>query len=203
MPEPELHAVVQVGAKPDQLWFEPPSEPWPQFVRLWGSATPDDVALFLVVASSYGRTDEEPAASVDDVLSDFPHVLPGGIRVVSDERTVVPSCCCGLENWPDWRRVLTDGESPWTGHDPAPLVEPDKDVVRIWSDGGMGEAPHHEVPIIFPRSAFALAVETVGEDLREFLQPLRAWLDARVSHASAEFISKFDTRFVRVRPADG
>ena len=195
---PELHAFVEVGTKPDQLWFEPPAEPWPRFVRLWGSTPPDDVALFLVVASSYGRASQQPATSVDAVLADFPCVLPGGIGVVSAERAVMPSCCCGLEHWSEWRGVLTTGHSPWTGHDPAPLVEPREDVVEVWSDGGVGEKPSHETPILFSRSDFGVAVETVAQDLRDFLQPLRTWLNVRAPHASAAFVSEFTARFIRI-----
>ena len=197
MSGPELHVVVEIGAKPDQLWFEPPAEPWPRFVRLWGATPEDHVALFLVVASTYGRVGREPAASIDHVLTDFPHVLPGGVGVVSDERAVMPSCCCGLEHWSEWRQFLTNGQSPWTGHDPAPLVEAQDDVVHIWSDGGMGEKPH-ETPITFSRSAFELAVDAAAQDLREFLKPLHAWLNVRAPQASAQFVSKFAASFVRV-----
>jgi hypothetical protein len=39
-------------------------------------------------------------------------------------RTVIgPSCCCGLEGWKAWLDILTTGQSPWMGHDPAPFVE--------------------------------------------------------------------------------
>jgi hypothetical protein len=198
MLRPELHAVVEIGARPGQLWFEPPGEPWPRFVRLWGSTPAEDVALFLVVASSYGRAGHESAKSIDNVVSNFPAVLPGGIGVVLDDRIIMPSCCCGLEHWPEWRQVLTTGQSPWTGHDPAPLVELRDDIVQIWSDGGMGEKPSHETPITFGRSAFALAVESVAQDLHDFLHPLRVWLDRHAPHASAVFVSKFAARFVRI-----
>jgi hypothetical protein len=132
------------------------------------------------------------------MLTEFPHVLPGGIGVVSDERAIMPSCCCGLEHWHEWREVLTTGHSPWTGHDPAPLVEPHDDVVQVWSDGGMGEKPSHETPITFRRSDFALAVETVAQDLGDFLHPLREWLDVHAPQASADLVSKFAERFVRL-----
>jgi hypothetical protein len=123
MSGPELHVVIEVGARPERLWFEAPPEPWPSFVRLWGSTSEEDVARFVVLVSTYGRSGGEPASSIQDVLDDFPHVLPGGIAVVSDEHAVMPSCCCGLEHWPEWRQFLTTGQSPWTGHDPAPLLE--------------------------------------------------------------------------------
>lgn len=189
--------VVEIGARVGRLWFEPPTEPWPRFVRLWGATPRDHVELFLVVASTYGRAGREPAASVDDVLADFPHVLPGGIGVVLDERAIMPSCCCGLEHWSEWRRFLTTGQSPWTGHDPAPLVEACDDVVQVWSDGAMGEKPSHERPITFSRSEFELAVDAAAQDLHDFLKPLRAWFNVHAPQASAKFVSKFAASFIR------
>lgn len=197
MSGPELHVVIEIGARPGHLWFDPPADPWPRFVRLWGATPEDHVALVLVVASSYGRADGEPATSIAQLLADFPHVLPGGVGVVLDERAIMPSCCCGLEHWSEWRRFLTTGQSPWTGHDPAPLVEARDDVVQIWSDGGMGEKPSRETPITFSRSTFQLAVDAAAQDLRDFLNPLRAWFNVYAPQASATFVSKFAATFIR------
>ncbi len=195
MSGPQLQVFVEIGAPPDQTWFEPPAEPWPRFVRLWGSMSADEVALFLVVASTYGSTDE-PATSIEAVLADFPQVLPGGIGVVWDQRSVMPSCCCGLEHWTEWQNVLTTGQSPFTGHDPSPLVEVLDDTVQIWSDGAMSEKPSNEIPISFTRPAFGIAVAAAAQDLRDFMHPLRAWLDVRAPQASAKFLSKFAATFL-------
>jgi hypothetical protein len=194
---PELHAVVEVGARPNELWFELPREPWPRFVRLWRSTPNEHVALFFATASTYGRSTPEAAASIAGVLADFPRVLPGGIAVVASERTIVPSCCCGLETWREWRKVLTDGQSPWIGHDPAPLVEAHGDEIRIWSDGGMGEKPMDETAIVITRGDFTRALEAVTCDLEGFLVPLRAWLDHQAPRESAEFVSRFKDAFVQ------
>jgi hypothetical protein len=166
------------------------------FVRLWGSATAHDVALFMAVASSYGRDPDDPAASIEDVLVDFPHVLPGGVSVVSTERAVMPGCCCGLEHWSEWRHILTTGRSPWTGHDPAPLVELTDKAVQVWSDGGMSEKPAHEIPITFSRASFEDAIGSLAQDLRDFVAPLGAWLNVHAPGASAKFVSAFSARFL-------
>jgi hypothetical protein len=198
MSDPELHVVVEIGTRPERLWFHPPADPWPHFVRLWGSSTVSEVELFLVVASTYGRASGSPASSIAEVLAEFPDVLPGGIGAILDGQSVMPSCCCGLESWPEWQEVLITGQSPWTGHDPAPLVEVDDFAVRVWSDGGMGEKPSDEAPITFTRSAFELAVAEAAHDLREFLKPLDAWFKVHAPHASQEFAAKFAARFIDI-----
>lgn len=195
---PELHVVVEIGVRPDQLWFDPPPEPWPQSVRLWAATLEDEVALFLVTASTYGRVGiDSEATSVEQVLADFPRVLPGGVAVVSDERAVMPSCCCGLEHWHDWRKFLVTGHTPWMGHDPTPLLEARDDVVHVWSDRKARAKSAEEAPITFRRSAFELALDAVEQDLRDFLKPLRAWLDIHAPQASADFVSKFAASFIR------
>lgn len=194
--EPAIHAVVEVGIREAGLWVELPAKPWPDFIRLWGSASPSDVAFFLAVLSSYGRSDDVAAGSADELLSDFPDILPGGLAVISSTRNIMPSCCCGLEHWSEWKRVLQDGQSPWTGHDPAPLVEVVGDQVRVWSDGGMGGQPEETVPVTFSRADFAQALAAAETDLKDFLGPLRSWLDTNAPQHASQIIQRFNTAFV-------
>jgi hypothetical protein len=199
----ELHAVVEVAVTTESLWFPLPRQPWPQFVRLSGSTSPTDVAVFLVVASSYGRGDSAPAASPEALLHDFPQVLPGGIAVVTPERGVFPGCCCGLESWTEWKQIVPTGFTPWTGHDPSPLVEVVGDEIQVWSNGGMGSKPAGEVPVIFTRPDFVRAIEQVDRDLHDFRQPLRRWLDEHAPRYAKRLVERFDSRFIRSRSRRG
>jgi hypothetical protein len=157
----------------------------------------EHVALLVAVLSSYGGTVTDAATSFDALLEDFPRILPGGIAVVSSDRMIVPGCCCGLESWPEWRKILTEGSIPWTGHDPAPLIEVVDDEVRVWSDGGaMGEQPNDEEPIVFGRDEFAEALKQVGQDLVGFLIPLRGWLDEHAADHAEGIARCFEERFV-------
>lgn len=194
---PELYAVVEIAAGLTAPWFSLPAKPWPSFVRLSRVTPATDVALFLAVASSYGRSDG-PAGSVQEVLDAFPDVLPGGIAVAWRDRIINPSCCCGLEHWVEWREVLARGRSPWTGHDPSPLVELVDSRVQVWSDGAMGEKPVGELPIAFSRSEFSAALEAVAHDLEEFLVPLRTSLEGYARAQSEAFLYAFASRFVYV-----
>jgi hypothetical protein len=194
--KPEIHAVVEVAIRPEGIWVQLPPQPWPDFVRLWQSTTPLEVALLVGVMSSYGRTDGTAASSPEAVIKNFPNVLPGGLAVISSKRKIMPSCCCGLETWPDWKKVVSEGQSPWTGHDPAPLIEVVDDTVRIWSDGGMGEKPTGETPIAFDRRDFVHALEAVSNDLKAFLIPLRSWLHEHAPRQATKLVERFSRRFV-------
>jgi hypothetical protein len=197
MDGPELHVVVKVAIEEDGLWVELPSKPWPHFVRLSGSASDAEVALIVAVASSYGRSDEGTAASPDALFEQFPHALPGGIAVVASERSIFPSCCCGLESWPEWRKVLQTGAAPWMGHDPSPLVEVAGEQVHVWSDGAMSEKPGGERPVVFSRDVFAAALERAMRDLDEFLPLLRRWLGVHAPDRAKGLTAKFKSRFIQ------
>ena len=194
---PELHAVVEVDSLPERLWVPLPPKPWPGFVRLSGSTPVEHVALLVAVVSSYGANSEEPATSVEALLNNFPQILPGGIAVVSSDSVIMPGCCCGLDGWPEWRKVLTEGLSPWTGHDPSPVVEVVGDEIRVWSEGGMSGKRNDEQPIVFERALFAEALGQVSKDLVAFLGPLRSWLNDHGGECAEEFVVRFADSFVR------
>jgi hypothetical protein len=193
----EIHAVVEVAIRRDRMWVPLPPEPWPNFVRLSRSTSLDDVALVMGVISSYGRKGDGAASSMAELLADFPCILPGGLAVGSGARQVLPSCCSGLEHWSEWKRVVPEGLSPWTGHDPAPLVEVADDEVRIWSDGAMGEKPTDEVPIVFTLQDFENALVNVEDDLEEFLEPLGTWLGTHASSEANAFVERFRAAFMK------
>ena len=73
----------------------------------------------------------------------------------------------------------------WAAHSSREVSRPFHHSDQIWN------------PITFSRSAFELAVDAAAQDLRDFLKPLRAWLDVRAPQASAKFVSKFAASFVR------
>jgi len=194
---PKIHAVVDVNVRTEGLWAPLPSEPWPPFVRLHRSAPAEHVALVVGVLSSYGRDSESPATSPADLLTDFPGVLPGGLAVVSADRTLLPGCCCGLESWTEWCDLLESGRAPWTGHDPAPLVEAARGAVRVWPDGALGGTTPLGSPVTFSKDDFLGELARVAGDLEAFLGPLRAWLDQAAPQEAADLVARFVAAFVR------
>lgn len=193
---PQIHAVAEVAAQRDGLWFELPPEPWPPFVRLSRATTEEEVALVVATLCCYGNSQDEPMGSAEALARTFPAVLPGGFAVVGSGRTISPSCCCGLETWRDWTRVLSGGGSPWTGHDPSPLVEVLDGNVNVWSDGALGSRPPSESPMVFTSEQFEKAVQKAAADLEDFLFPLRAWLEMHAPRQASTISEKFHSAFV-------
>jgi hypothetical protein len=148
------------------------------------------------VMSTYGK-DDTPAASPAALLADFPNALPGGLAVISADREILPSCCCGLESWSEWEKVLVAGHVPWTGHDPAPLVEIVDDKVQVWSDGAMGDKPTNELPILFTCEDFLAAITRVRNDLEGFIAPLDEWLCVHAPSEANDLRQHFRTAFIR------
>jgi hypothetical protein len=193
---PTIHAVVEIEVQKNGIWVDLPPEPWPQFVRL-SRATPEkDVALLVGTLSSYGRLQRSAAKSAEELAATFPEALPGGFAVVGDGRTILPSCCCSLETWHDWLRVLDGGGTPWTGHDPAPLVEVAGGRVYVWSDGAMGKKPTSESPIVFTSEQFDESVRKAAADLQVFTLPLMSWLKMHAPRSASTIAEKFRDVFL-------
>lgn len=196
---PKIHAVAEVARPKNELWFELPLEPWPTFVRLSRATTAEEVALVVATLCCYGRSQDGPADSAEALAKKFPAVLPGGFEVSGLGRTISPSCCCGLETWRDWTRVLSGGGSPWTGHDPSPLVEVLDGNVYVWSDGGLGSKPVAESPLKFTSEQFENAVRKAAADLEGFVFPLRAWLDIHAPRQARKVSERFHRVFISSR----
>jgi hypothetical protein len=193
---PKIHAVVEVAARRHGLWFELPSEPWPRFVRLSRATTGEEVALVVGTLCCYGNSQDEPPSSAEALANAFPQALRGGFAVVDQGRTISPSCCCGLETWRDWTRVLSGGGSPWTGHHPSPLVEVLEGNVQLWSDGATGRKPPAESPIVFTSEQFEKAVRRAATDLEGFVFALYAWLEMHAPHQARRISENFRRVFV-------
>lgn len=196
---PRIHAVVEVAAARDDAWFDLPPEPWPAFIRLCRATTEDEVALVVGTLCSYGRLQESRPRSPDELVRAFPRALPGGLAVIGEGTTIFPSCCCGLEHWPEWRRVLSGGGTPWTGHDPAPLLEVLEGRVHVWSDGGIGPKPVSETPIEFTAAQFEHELAKVVSDLEGFVYPLSDWLEMHAPRQAKAIANKFTERFIELQ----
>jgi hypothetical protein len=111
----------------------------------------------------------------------------GGLRVCAPgSEPIVPGCCCGLENWTDWRRFIERGDSLFLGHDPTPSVEECGDQVCVWADVTKVSK------ITFSRSGFVGALRAVHEDLRGFLLAARGWAEAQGMDDPQTLIDKVD-----------
>jgi hypothetical protein len=193
---PAIHAVVEVAVRKGDVWVDLPPEPWPPFVRLSRATTEEEVALVVGTLSSCRRAERTPAQSAEDLVSKFPSILPGGFAVLGNGKTILPSCCCGLEAWREWLGVRSGAGSPWMGHDPAPLVEVHEDHIYVWSDGAIGSRPAAESPVVFTPEQFDKALEKAVSDLEGFKVQLSSWLNMYAPRSAAKIVEKFTKVFI-------
>jgi len=144
------------------------------------------VALVVARLARYGHGGGGPQ-SLKGLAADFPRVTPGGLAAAGRLTVVYPSCCCGLEAWRDWYQLLSDGQSPWLGHDPSPWVEVRGEEFLVWPDGDVGEANEGDAqPIRFSKPELVASLASAERDLGAFADRLRDWASTRApEHAQA------------------
>lgn len=172
--------------------FEPYS-----MMRLHGLMTYPEIGLVFAQLAKYNKIEltGDRLTVLKQVVAAESLVLPGGIQIISDSHeTIFPSCCCGLETWREWIDFLKTGQTPWLGHDPSPFVENRGDVIRIWSDGGMGTVSD-AFYIDVSRDRFAKALILVEQDLQAFLPLIESWAQEVGCTESTKLSQKFDEGF--------
>lgn len=171
---PALHAVIEAPTDAPPFVGDLPARPWPSFVRLFADASPHEISLVVARLSGSGQRGKAPQ-TVDDLVQSFPIIASGGVAAVDGPVMIAPSCCCGIESWHEWEKLLQDGASPWLGHDPSPWVEITGDDFLVWSDGGLGVGTGPLQSIRFTREQMEAAVNGVERDLRGFAERLGDW----------------------------
>lgn len=151
-------------------------------MALDASSTDAEVGLFVSALAS--RLDVEPPGGRDEVVSTLISqdmlINAGGLQLLDTATgvSVVPGCCCGLEDWREWVQVLT-GESPFLGHSPSPEVEIVGDELRVWQDGGPDRkhGKWAKTRIVLPKAGLPDLLRGVHQDLVDFLARLNAWTE--------------------------
>jgi hypothetical protein len=195
----QLQAVIESPYLQDEFicpWDLPSFEPFSR-IRLSGEMTCPEIGLVFAQLARYNQLDlsSESQTVLKQILEAERLVLPGGLQVVWADKVIPPSCCCGLETWRDWQEFLKTGETPWLGHDPSPWVEMRSDLIRIWSDGGLGESLKNTFYIDIERSAFRKGVQSAERDLQAFLFCIGSWVVEVGFEQSDELVQKFDRCF--------
>lgn len=199
-----MNSLLQMQAVIEAPYYEGEfSCPWqvPEFtpfsmIRLFGEMTSPEIGLVFAQLAKYNQIEltNGKQAVLEQILEAESLVLPGGIEVISEEKPIPPSCCCGLETWREWIMFLETGNSPWLGHDPSPWIESQGDTIRIWSDDGI-EPASDAFYIDVPRPDFKRALMLVERDLQSFLYSTENWA-REVGFARAKELSqKFDECF--------
>lgn len=204
-----MEAVIQVPM------LDEGSAPWPvaavapgSWLVLNAGCIAEQVGLFVAalaaridVAYPGGRDEVADALLAEEML-----IVPGGLRLsdTSAGTVVVPGCCCCLEDWREWIRVLTDG-SPWLGHDPGPEVEVIGEALRVWQDGGPDRERGRwaEQRVDLPRRALPQLLLGVQQELVGFLGVLAEWAgQAGLGQRGAALEKSVDRNFAIAAPLE-
>lgn len=194
----QMQAVVESPYYADEFlcpWPIPEFKPL-AMIRLWGEMTYPEIGLVFAQLARYNQIElaNNKQTVLEEILKTESLVLPGGIQIVSAEKVIPPSCCCGLETWREWIDFLQTGHSPWLGHDPSPWVERQGNIIRIWSDGGIAptqDAFHIDVS----QPEFEKALMGVERELKAFLLAIERWAQ-NISFAEPnQLFQKFDQCF--------
>lgn len=174
---------------------EPPRD---GILALSGRLSPAEVGTAMAAIFSYGDLPTAPISDLhrllDEHLADAGALLaPGGLRV-TDPATgaeILPGCCCGLENWREWRNVL-HRQYIWLGHDPGTELEYIAGAVRLSQKSGP-HSPAREVEIELDDLPALLA--TVHLRLQGFLSLVGRWASETAPRAADRLVTLLDENF--------
>lgn len=141
-------------------------------------STSEDAGLFLSLVCGYNNieVDREPAEVLNELITFDEIALSGGIAFAEKNKVILPSCCCGLENWRDVLEAIQSKKDVWLGHDPFPTLEYLNDSVRVWSDDYTGtfrkDLSERELQKMFyieyNRNDLIIKLQAIETDLLEF-----------------------------------
>ncbi|AKG36178.1 hypothetical protein [Paenibacillus durus] len=161
-----------------------------EFLVLSTNCNSSEVELFLVHLFGYNSINIDQ--SMDDtfnelLVKDSVAILGGIAFFESENKLIMPSCCCGLEQFRDIYNSVTKKESPWLGHDPFPVITYIGDLARVWSDDPESIESYY---IDFKYKELLDNLEESKRDLECFIdKPLYQWIyrkDQRIAQIMKE-----------------
>jgi hypothetical protein len=188
-----IDAVVEVyRARESAPWDIDPEPPADRLLALTGELSLPQVGSAIAVLAEYNRVEAGTAAELlTRLTAEECLVAPGGIRLHDAESgtTIVPGCCCGLEEWREWAR-LGNREMPWMGHDPDPDGEFGATTFSLWPDVGRRAAP-----AVVPFTRLRGLLEKVRNDLTGFMWLAGEWSERQAPGTGAALRRKLDEDF--------
>ncbi|MET9251677.1 hypothetical protein [Nonomuraea sp. NPDC003709] len=196
-----MDAVLETDGTADfTAW--PVAEPaTDKILVLSGRMSPAEVGTAMAVIFSYADIPTAPISDLhhllDRHLADAEALIaPGGLRIrdTATNAEILPGCCCGLENWREWRNVLHK-QGIWLGHDPDTELEYIAGAVRLRQESGSRSlpSPTHEVEIQLDDLPALLA--TVHLRLQGFLSLVGRWASETTPRAADRLVTILDENF--------
>lgn len=203
-----MPALVPVVESPDRLtafWCPLPQKSTERWIRVGPEISNDDIALLVFQLADYNKGNSAgPPLSPEAIVRHSRLLLPGGLAALDGDTQIHPSCCCGLEGWRDWFRLLESGVSPWLGHDPDPWVEAKEGGFVVWpgADFGATFGPSGEMDgrgVAFSRDELHEALDQVQSSLAGFVPRLVSWAELHCPEVSSRLGNAFARNF-RIHP---
>jgi len=160
-------------------WLEIPNGNTSYF-ELSKNATKENVDLFLFSLFIYNDIplSDNSSSSISNMCYHFNTTngvaLGGGLMFFEGAKRILPSCCCGLEQWAEIVDNISHKKEVWLGHDPTPIVVYQEDSILVWSND-YREKAHIEpksdlINIEFSRTDLEYCFAQLKTDIREFLE---------------------------------
>jgi len=154
-----------------------------EFICLSSESNERDVELFLILLFGYNHINIEQSflLSFNELLEQEGVVLSGGIAFFEDEnKYILPSCCCGLEDFSGVIDTIINKQSPWMGHDPAPGITYINDQVHVWPDDPETIDSNVNKSIQYSYKDLIDSLENTRKELQGFIEgPLYEWINKR------------------------
>ncbi|GBF75537.1 hypothetical protein PA598K_03954 [Paenibacillus sp. 598K] len=149
------------------------------YLCLSSEASSQDVELFLTHLLGYMNisVDHSMEHSLQELFEQEHVAISGGVAFFEDEQTyILPSCCCGLEDYPEIVATIGNKQSPWLGHDPSPELTYTNHQVYVWPDEPTGSESQSNC-IAFSYEELQESLATTSQEIIGFIEgPLDRWI---------------------------
>lgn len=150
-----------------------------KYMCLSKESSSHDVELFLTHLFGYMNINVEHSLpnSFNELFEKDYIALSGGVAFFSDDnKYILPSCCCGLEDYSHVIDSILKKQSPWMGHDPAPGLTYNNNQVYVWPDDPEeSEIKDNFIEFSFQELEESLAI--TSKEVQEFIEgPLYDWI---------------------------
>ncbi|WP_420895854.1 hypothetical protein [[Actinomadura] parvosata] len=171
------------------------------FLALSGRLSPAEVGSAMAVIFGYGGIPTAPISELhhllDRHLADAGRLIaPGGLRVrdTTTGAEILPGCCCGLEDWREWRDVL-HRRGIWLGHDPGTVLAFTGGTVRLRQELAGGSLPARVSEVEIRLEELPALLATVQLRLQGFLCLVHAWAGEIAPRAADRLVTVLDENF--------
>ncbi|ASR46590.1 hypothetical protein B4V02_07825 [Paenibacillus kribbensis] len=154
-----------------------------EIIFLSAESSEQDVELFLILLFGYNHINIEQSfcLSFNELLKQEEVVISGGIAFFEDEsKYILPSCCCGLEDFSNVIDSILNKQSPWMGHDPTPVITYIGDQVCVWQDDQETIDSNVNFHIQYSHKELIDSLNKTRKEIQGFIEgPLYEWINKR------------------------